>query len=170
MMARMVMILGAIAITAGYLITGSSLDVKAAEILSPTLEWKPESIFTANVKIRFSQFKFAPVLNFERAVSVTAIPLFKSPVAEIKELEARPTIIGALYLPSGSLRLKLAPGVYRVQIEKESDGWRARFLDDKGAERGRTTADVRPAEAVATPFATVEHSVCYRFDETVVCI
>lgn len=144
------------------------------KISSPTLKWQPESAFTANVKLRFWESQFAPqfasLLNFERAVSVTAIPMSKSPVAQIRELEARPTTIGALYLPSGSLRLNLAPGVYRVEVAKKADGWRARFLDDKGDERGRTIADVWPADAIAIPIATVEYSVCYRFDNTVVCI
>jgi hypothetical protein len=155
---------------AGLMLGGVSLNANAQEILSPTFKYRPESVFTASVKSRFADSKFSPVFSFDRAVSVTAIPVLKDPIAEMQELERQPTTIGALYVPTGSLRLKLDPGLYRVELVKKSDRWIVRFLDDKATEKGQATADVRPADKVPVPVATVESSVCYRFDKTVVCI
>jgi hypothetical protein len=92
------------------------------------------------------------------------------PQGVFRQAESRWITIGGLYVPAGSPRLRLEPGAYLVQLSKNLSGWVARFIDEKGQVRGEAAADVRPARPVSVPSATVEHSVCYRFDSTVVCV
>jgi len=124
----------------------------------------------ALVAIRFQGFEFKAPLNFSASVTVVAIPMYQSPVREMKELESGWTTIGGLYVPAGSQRLKLGAGAYRVELSKTSGSWRVHFTDNKGTIRGEVPAVVEPAEAAQAPFVTDEHSVCYRFDKTKVCV
>ena len=150
--------MGALAIT--------SLAQRWQSSASPSTE-QPLEAFVAS---RFSNFELKPSLNFSAGLTVIAIPLVQSPVTEMKQLEARWTTIGGLYVPSGSERLKLGAGAYRVEVSKVSGYWKVRFSDEKGNVRGEVRADVQASDAVSTPFCTDEHSVCYRFDRTKVCV
>lgn len=135
-------------------------------LASPSAE-QPLEAFVAS---RFSNFELKPSLNFSAGLTVIAIPLVQSPVTEMNQLEGRWTTIGGLYVPSGSERLKLGAGAYRVEVSKISGNWRVRFTDDKGNIRAEVQADVQRSGSVTTPFCTDEHSVCYRFDRTKVCV
>jgi hypothetical protein len=122
------------------------------------------------VESRFSSFELKPSLNVSAGSTVIAVPLVQSPVDDMKQLEARWTTIGGLYVPSGSYRLKLAPGAYRVEVKKVEGNWKVRFTDEKGKIGGEVNADVESSPAARVPFCTDEHSVCYRFDRTKVCV
>jgi hypothetical protein len=89
-------------------------------------------------------------------------------VQHLSELEGGRTI-GALFLSTGSDRLKLQPGIYRVFILKKNDQWRVQFFDASDHQAGETDARVVQAEKVMKPYAYVDHSVCVRLDETLIC-
>jgi hypothetical protein len=100
---------------------------------------------------------------------VTAIPLVKSPVNNIDEL-APGKVIGALYLSTGSIRLNLSPGSYTISVAREDGQWKATFIDRTGSIVNTLPAKVEKASPVEFPLAYLDQSVCYRFDETLVCI
>ena len=97
-----------------------------------------------------------------------AVPTSQTPVKETKELEPGKTI-GGIYLSTGSLRLKLPPGAYRVFVLKKGNKWRAQFFDGNNRVFGEVPAQVTKASLVTIPFAYVDRSICHRFDETLVC-
>lgn len=128
----------------------------------------------AAVDFVFSRFERFPGVGdrfaFQNLAGMAAIPTREAPVRTFGDLQ-RGVIIGLLYAPSGSDRLKLAPGAYVVQLVGDSrSGWQATFLDERQRVRSTVPARVQQAERVSMPLAFVDHSVCYRFDETVVCI
>ena len=59
--------------------------------------------------------------------------------------------------------------VFRVFILKKRDQWTVQFFDERNQLKGEAPARVIEAPRVTTPYAYVDHSVCQRFDETLVC-
>ena len=108
-------------------------------------------------------------LNYEGAVSITAIPTIAVPASDIRDLELGKTI-GALLLPSGSNKLLLSAGFYSVSVLKSGNTWKVQFRDKTNAIRGEAPASVTEAkEEVSRPYVSLDHSVCHRFDKIIVC-
>jgi hypothetical protein len=107
-------------------------------------------------------------LNYKGAASISAIPPSVSPVDQLSQLEEGKTI-GALVLSKGSDRLKLPPGIFRVFVLKRNSVWTVRFFDARDSMISEAPASVTEAPRVPSPYASVDHSVCVRFDETLVC-
>ena len=107
-------------------------------------------------------------LNYRGAASISAIPPPVSPVERLSELEAGRTI-GALVLATGSDRLKLPAGIFRVFVLKKNGLWTVQFYDARERIVGEAPASVTEAPRVSTPSASLDHSVCVRFDQTLVC-
>jgi len=151
-----------------YLISLTS--VQAQEYTSPALEWKPDPGFSQYIQNIFQKQvpNIVKLLNYSGIVSTVAVPTSQTPVKEIKELEPGKTI-GAIFLSTGSLRLKLPPGAYRVFVLKKGNKWRAQFFDGNNRVFVEVPAQVRKASPVTIPFAYVDRSICHRFDETLVC-
>jgi hypothetical protein len=149
---------------------GIALWPPSRDVQSSALGLNDERNFVGLLSMQFREFDFKAPLNFSSAASITAIPMLQSPVREAKEFEGRWITIGGLYVPAGSPRLKLESGGYRVELSRKSGSWMARFTDEKGENKGEMAADVKPAPSSPVPSASVEHSVCYRFDKTIVCI
>ena len=144
----------------------------AQEPLSPALRWKPQFNFTGYLnelfKKEFYNVKEMRDLNYEGAVSMIAIPTIKSPVENIEQLvSGKP--IGGMFLSTGSVRLNLPPGAYQVIVAQVKEEWKAIFLDGNNKTINEVPAQVRRASKVERPYAYVDRSVCFRFDETLVC-
>jgi len=144
--------------------------VQAQEYISPALEWKPDTEFSRYIQNVYQKQvpDIVKSLNYSGIVSTVAVPTSQAPVKKIKDLEPGKTI-GAIYLSTGSLRLKLPPGAYRVFVIKKGNKWRAQFFDGNNRVLGEVPAQVTKASPVTIPFAYVDRSICHRFDETLVC-
>lgn len=108
-------------------------------------------------------------LASNKAVGVTAVPTIQAPAERLADLVSG-SLIGALYVPTGFVRLKLPPGVYAIHSIREGGQWFASFRDANGREVQRSAARMTRAARVAEPIATLESSVCWRFDEAEFCV
>ncbi|MEW6672007.1 MAG: hypothetical protein AB1427_09885 [Thermodesulfobacteriota bacterium] len=147
-------------------------SVDAQELLSPVFRWKPQFDFSGYLQNIFYK-EFSNVgemkdLNYEGTVSIVAIPTLNNPVNDIEQLIKGKTI-GGIFLSTGSVRLNLPPGAYRVNVAQVNSEWKALFLDGNNHTINQVPAQVTRASRVEKPYAYVDRSVCYRFDETLVC-
>jgi|GEM_PF-6527752 len=132
-------------------------------------KWKADGDFVRFSSSKFATFENRRIFAFERVVSIVAVPTLESPVRNIKELEAG-KVVGAIYLSTGSVRLNLGPGSYTVWVGREKGDWKAKFQDQKGETLRTLPAKVTEASPVAFPVAYVDQSICYRFDNTIICV
>jgi hypothetical protein len=108
-------------------------------------------------------------LAMGKAVGVAAVPTIQPPAERFDALVSG-SLVGALHVPTGFARLKLTPGVYAVHSMREGEQWFASFRDASGREVSRGVARMTRAQRVAEPTATLESSVCWRFDEAEFCV
>ena len=147
-------------------------SVDAQEPLSPAFRWTPQFGFPRYmqgvIQKEFYNVGEMKDLNYEGTVSVIAIPILNSPVENIEQLVSGKTI-GSIFLSTGSVRLNLPPGAYRVIVAQVKEEWKALFLDGNNKTISEIPAQVSRASRVEKPYAYVDRSICYRFDETLVC-
>jgi hypothetical protein len=112
---------------------------------------------------------FRARLDLGKIASVSVVPTKTPPATNLQTLDSG-TLIGAIYTPTGLTRLKLMPGAYAVRAVRQANQWFASFADSTGRDVGQARARVQSAPAVTEPFATLEESICWRFDEALFCI
>jgi hypothetical protein len=79
-------------------------------------------------------------------------------------------MIGGLYLSSGSIRLQLPPGAYRVNVRRDPTGtWKVDHYDSQGNIAATVDARVNPVPKIDGLVSYADSSVCYRADSWVVC-
>ena len=144
----------------------------AQEYLSPAFKWEPQFGFAKYIQNiiqkDFYNIKEMKLLNYGGTVSIVAIPTLDSPIRDLEQLAEGKTI-GGIFLSTGSVRLNLSPGAYRVVVVQKRKEWRALFLDSKNTAQSEVSAQVTRAPRVDRPYAYVDRSICHRFDETLVC-
>ncbi len=162
-------------VVVGFIFQFASSPLLGQEIPSSdvqqALSWSTEDTFAKQIGQRFSDSALANKLKLDRLSSVVAIPIADSEKFSLDDL-AKGTLIGGLYLSSGSTRLKLAPGAYLVGIrfDQPSFTWKIDHLDPSGKKIVATVdARVRPADSIDGAASFVDHSVCYRADSWVAC-
>src|SRR5713101_4383560 len=119
------------------------------------------------VEARFANFPKHDMFAFDRLSSVFAIPERESPANTLEELQGGKTV-GAVFVPTGSTRLKLPPGVYSVFILKKDGEWKAQFRNGKEEAVITAPAKVSSGPPVELPVAFVDRSICYEFDSTII--
>ena len=147
----------------------------------------PQPIQTAYGSLAEAAWQILPLnlrtdLNRRSTVAIFAASTVASPIPSAERLQdLTGKIIGFVFLPNGSVRLGLKPGAYALRVDKVSRGkdpqdpavlgtLEVAFIGEKNEPVAKRTARVWKAPKVDTPFAVVDQSVCYRFDEIVVCI
>lgn len=151
--------------------TPSSAQELSSDEIKQLLSWAPEAEFQSQMEARFSDLKSPDNLRFDRLSSVIAVPLANLGDLSVNNLREG-TVIGGLYLSSGSTRLRLNPGVYLVTVrfDDEVKLWKVDHLD-ADASQVISTMDAR-VEATSTVddvLSYVDHSVCYQADSWVIC-
>lgn len=137
-----------------------------------SLNFAPDANFQELVVSRFKGFL---IENYalERTTGLIALPTRSTPWDDTSEIApgADHLDVGLLFAPTGSSRLDLAPGAYRVQVKREAEtSWLAEFLDEEGETQSSRPAFVYSADKVDYPLAFVDYSICYRFDSVIVCV
>ena len=136
------------------------------------LLYDPEQIFVDYSTSRFDDYQ-GNELAFDRSVGLVAVPLTDRPWDNVDDVAPGSGAhdIGAIYLPAGSTRLQLPPGVYRVQVRRDADtSWTALFFDQDNSLMVTHVAKVWVVESTGNPLAFVDYSICYSFNRTLICI
>jgi|SRR5882724_730676 len=118
---------------------------------------------------KFKEFKEQKLFDFDSQAGVVAIPTKVNPASNKDEL-ASGKIVGSVFLSGKSVRLGLDPGPYEVFVVKQNGEWKAQFLDAKGNAASTRNATVSDSSPVSSPVASVDHSICYQFDSTIICV
>jgi hypothetical protein len=142
---------------------GSISSLAQEKELPEPLKSKPQYGFSEYLQSlvlkEFNESRELPELNYNGLVGIAPIPPSQSPVKNRNELESGKTI-GALFLSTGSQRLKLPPGIFRVFVLKKNDRWIVQFFDASDHPMGEAPATVTEAPKVSLPFVSIDHSVC----------
>ena len=109
-----------------------------------------------------------PVL-FKRISVPLTVGVMASPTTELvslQDLDTKGALLGTIYFPTGSLRLKLGPGLYTVFVK----GKTAQLQDVKGESKRDVPVQVSASEKADRVLVTVEASICYKVNGGIVCI
>ncbi len=133
------------------------------------LSWRPDKTFSEEIRKKFSDPNLRDQLDFDRLSSMVPIPAAKGANLTLDML-AKDAVIGGLYLSSGSTRLNLPPGAYRVNVRRDPAGtWKVDHYDSTGKIAATVNARVNLAERIDGVVSYADYSVCYQADSWVVC-
>lgn len=107
-------------------------------------------------------------INQRAVVGILAAPARANPLPSGKLVDLPGKTVGYLYLPFEPNRFRVKPGGYSVRI---SDNFTAQLLDSADRVINEVPATIQVSlRAFDSPEASLDESVCYKFDRAKVCI